>query len=335
MLRFIMHRLMMLVVALFGISVISFGFIHVLPGNPLQALAGSHVMTPERTAVLMAKFGLDKPLWYQYGLFIKNALHGDLGASLINQEAVSKLFFEYFPATVELSFFAIIFAVVIGLPAGVFAALKRGTAFDHTVMGISLTGFSMPIFWWGLLLIILFSVNLGWTPVAGRIGVMYYVTPITGFMTIDTLLSGQMDAFWSAVQHLILPTIVLGTIPMAIIARQTRAAMLEVLQEDYIRTAKAKGLSSFQVIGVHAFRNAMVTVVTVVGLQLGYLMAGAVLTETTFGWPGIANWMVHSIFSRDYPCVQGGLLIISSLIVVVNFLVDVIYGFVNPRVMYK
>ncbi len=223
-------------------------------------------------------------------------------------------------------------AVVLGVPAGVIAAVKRGSIFDQTVMGAALVGYSMPIFWWGLLLIILFSGVLGWTPVSGRISLTYYFPPVTGFMLIDSLLSGQKGAFASAVSHLILPSIVLATIPLAVIARQTRSAMLEVLGEDYVRTARAKGLPPYMVVGVHALRNALVPVVTTIGLQVGVLLAGAILTETIFSWPGIGKWMVDSVFKRDYPVVQGGLVLIALIIMTVNLLVDVLYGLINPRI---
>jgi dipeptide transport system permease protein len=201
-------------------------------------------------------------------------------------------------------------------------------------MGTALVGYSMPIFWWGLLLIILFSGILGWTPVSGRISLFYYFPSVTGFMLIDSLLSGQKGAFTSALSHLILPTIVLGTIPLAVIARQTRSAMLEVLGEDYIRTARAKGMTMVRVVGIHALRNALIPVVTTVGLQTGVLLAGAILTETIFSWPGIGKWMVDSIFRRDYPSVQGGLLLIAVVIMIVNLIVDVLYGLINPRIRH-
>jgi len=227
-----------------------------------------------------------------------------------------------------------LFALIIGVPAGVAAALKRGSAIDHGVMGTALTGYSMPIFWWGLLLIMFFSVWLGWTPVSGRISVEFDEPVVTGFMLIDTWLSGDPGAFRSAVSHLILPTIVLGTIPLAVIARMTRSSMLEVLREDYIRTARAKGLSPARVIVMHALRNALIPVVTVVGLQVGTLLAGAVLTETLFSWPGIGKWLIDAISRRDYPVVQGGILLIATLVIVVNLLVDLLYGVLNPRIRH-
>ena len=240
-----------------------------------------------------------------------------------------------FPATVELSLFAMFFAVVVGLPAGVIAGVKRGSVFDHTVMGVSLTGYSMPIFWWGLLLILFFSVNLGWTPVSGRISALYWIDADTGFMLVDALRSDEKGAFISALSHLILPSIVLGTIPLAVIARMTRSSMLEVLQEDYVRTARAKGLAPWRVTLIHALRNALIPVITVIGLQTGVLLAGAILTETIFAWPGVGKWIVESIRRRDYPSVQGGILLISSLIIIVNMLVDMMYGIINPRIRHN
>jgi dipeptide transport system permease protein len=201
-------------------------------------------------------------------------------------------------------------------------------------MGIALTGYSMPIFWWGLLLIILFSGILGWTPVSGRIGIVYYFEPVTGFMLIDSLLSGQDGAFKSALSHLILPAVVLGTIPLAVIARQTRSAMLEVLNEDYVRTARAKGLPPWRIIGLHALRNALIPVITVIGLQVSVAFGGAILTETIFSWPGVGKWLVDSIARRDYPSVQGGVLLIATIVMLVNLLVDLMYGLVNPRIRY-
>jgi dipeptide transport system permease protein len=227
-----------------------------------------------------------------------------------------------------------IFAVTIGLPAGILAAVRRGTVFDHSVMAVSLTGYSMPIFWWGLLLILLFSVQLGWTPVSGRISALYWVDTVTGFMLIDSLLSDEAGAFTSAVRHLILPSIVLGTIPLAVIARMTRSATLEVLREDYIRTARAKGLSPMRVIGLHALRNALIPVITVIGLQVGVLLAGAILTETIFAWPGVGKWLVESIGRRDYPAVQGGILLVATVVILVNLVVDILYGVINPRIRH-
>jgi dipeptide transport system permease protein len=228
-----------------------------------------------------------------------------------------------------------VFATGIGIPIGILAAVRRGSVLDYATMGVSLTGYSMPIFWWALLLILLFSVNLGWTPVSGRMSVMFYVEPVTGFMLIDTLLAGDKDAFESAVSHLILPAIALGTIPLAIIARMTRSSMLEVLGEDYIRTARAKGLPPLRVIALHALRNALIPVVTVIGLAVGVLFAGAILTETIFSWPGVGKWLVESVRRRDYPVLQGGVLLVATVVMGVNLFVDILYGLINPRIRHQ
>ncbi|MEE4242759.1 MAG: ABC transporter permease subunit [Desulfopila sp.] len=334
MFSYFIRKLGVIVPTFFGVTLVAFVFIRLLPGDPVLLMAGERGMTEERHAALMAEFGYDKPVLIQYGIYLKDLFSGDFGTSIITKQPVLKEFFTLFPATMELSFCAIFLAVFFGLPAGMIAATKRGSFFDHTVMTGALTGYSMPIFWWGLLLIIFFSGILGWTPVSGRISLLYYFEPVTGFMLIDSLLSGQKGAFVSALSHLILPAIVLATIPLAVIARQTRSAMLEVLSEDYVRTARAKGLGPGRVIGLHALRNAMIPVITVIGLQVGVLFAGAILTETIFSWPGIGKWMVDSIFRRDYPSVQGGLLLIAAIVMIVNLVVDILYGFINPQIRH-
>jgi dipeptide transport system permease protein len=335
MLRFVINKLGLLIPTFFGITVLSFAFIRLLPGDPVTLLAGERGVTPERHAELMVQFGFDKPAWQQYLNYVLDIFQGDLGKSVVTKQPVLEEFFTLFPATLELSFCAIVFAVVLGLPAGVIAAVKRGSWFDHTLMGIALTGYSMPIFWWALILIIIFSTGLSWTPVSGRIDILYFFDTPTGFMLIDSLLSGEKGAFTSALRHLILPSIALGTIPLAVIARQTRSAMLEVLGEDYVRTARAKGLSPWRVIGLHALRNALIPVITVIGLSVGVLLAGAILTETIFAWPGIGKWMVDSISRRDYPSVQGGLLLIAAIVMIVNLSVDLLYGLINPRIRHR
>jgi dipeptide transport system permease protein len=332
MLRFFLYRLALVIPTFVGVSIVAFAFIRLLPGDPILLLAGERGMTAERYEQLQAVYGFDKPLIVQYFNYVAGILQGDLGTSLVTKRPVLQEFFTLFPATLELSICAIILAVALGIPAGVFAAVKRGSWFDQSIMGVALTGYSMPIFWWGLLLIIFFSGFLGWTPVSGRISLLYFFEPVTGFMLIDSLLSGQKGAFTSAVSHLVLPTIVLATIPLAVIARQTRSAMLEVLGEDYVRTAKSKGLAPKRIIGLHALRNALIPVVTTIGLQVGVLLTGAILTETIFSWPGIGKWMVDSVGKRDYSVVQGGLLLIASIIMIVNLAVDVLYGFINPRI---
>ncbi len=334
MFTYFLKKIGVLIPTFIGVTLVAFVFIRLLPGDPVLVMAGERGMSEERHAALMQEFGYDRPILVQYGSYLKDLANGDFGTSIITKKPVMDEFFTLFPATVELSICAMFLAVMIGLPAGIIAAVRRGSVFDHTVMTGALAGYSMPIFWWGLLLIIFFSGILGWTPVSGRMSLLYFFEPVTGFMLIDSLLSGEAGAFKSAVSHLILPSIVLGTIPLAVIARQTRSAMLEVLGEDYVRTAKAKGLGPGRVIGFHALRNALIPVVTVIGLQVGVLFAGAILTETIFSWPGIGKWMVDSIFRRDYPSVQGGLLLIASVVMIVNLLVDLMYGLINPQIRH-
>ncbi len=334
MLRFLLSRVALLIPTFIGVSIVAFAFIRLLPGDPIVLLAGERGMTAERYEQLQAVYGFDQPIVFQYLGYLGDVLQGDFGNSIVTKRPVLQEFFTLFPATIELSVCAILLATLIGIPTGVIAAVKRGTWLDQSIMGTALVGYSMPIFWWGLLLIILFSGILQWTPVSGRISLLYFFPPVTGFMLIDSLLSGQAGAFQSAVSHLILPTIVLATIPLAVIARQTRSAMLEVLGEDYVRTARSKGLPTRRVIGLHALRNALIPVITTIGLQVGVLLAGAILTETIFSWPGIGKWMVDSVFKRDYAVVQGGLLLIAGVIMLVNLVVDVLYGLVNPRIRH-
>jgi len=330
--RFAISRLALVLPTFFGMTLLAFFLIRLVPGDPIETLAGERGIDAARHAKLLHAYGLDQPLLTQYGIYIGKVLQGDLGKSIITQTPVAQEFLSLFPATVELALCAMMFALLIGIPAGVLAAVKRNSWMDHGLMGASLTGYSMPIFWWGLLLILLFSVQLGWTPVSGRIAVAYFIEPRTGFLLIDSALSNEAGAFRSALSHLILPTIVLGTNPLAIIARMTRSAMLEVMGEDYIRTARAKGLTAFRVLGIHALRNAMVPVVTVIGLQVGVLFTGAILTETIFSWPGVGKWLIEAIARRDYPVLQGGMLLLGLIVMSVNVLVDLSYGLINPRI---
>lgn len=334
MLQFILRRIGMVIPTFIGVSILTFSLIHLIPGDPVTVMGGERGFSAEQRAEIEAMMGLDKPLIQQYFTYAGNILRGDLGTSFITREPVMSEFMTLFPATIELSVCAALFSIFVGLPLGIFAAVKRGSVFDHSVMTISLAGYSMPIFWWGLLLILLMSIQLDLTPVAGRIDVVYWVDEVTGFMLIDAWLSGEEGAVKSALSHLILPAVVLGTIPMAVIARMTRSSMLEVLGEDYIRTARAKGLSKGRVVMKHGLRNALIPVVTVIGLQVGTLLSGAILTETIFAWPGIGKWLIEAIGRRDYPVVQGGLLMIATIIIFVNLLVDVMYGVINPRVRH-
>jgi dipeptide transport system permease protein len=330
--RFVITRLGLVIPTFFGMTLLAFFLIRLVPGDPIETLAGERGIDPVRHAQLLHAYGLDEPLWTQYGIYIAKVLHGDLGKSIITQAPVMQEFLTLFPATVELALCAMLFALLLGIPAGVLAAVKRNSVYDHGLMGAALTGYSMPIFWWGLLLILLFSVQLGWTPVSGRIAVAYFIEPSTGFLLIDSALSDEKGAFLSALGHLILPTMVLGTNPLAVVARMTRSAMLEVLGEDYVRTARAKGLPPWRVVGIHALRNAMVPVVTVIGLQVGVLFTGAILTETIFSWPGVGKWLIEAIARRDYPVLQGGMLLLGLIVMAVNVLVDLTYGLINPRI---
>ncbi len=332
MLRFLLTRLSLVIPTFIGMTLLAFLLIRLVPGDPIETLAGERGIDAARHAKLLTEYGLDRPLFVQYGIYIGRVLHGDLGKSIITHEPVMSEFLALFPATIELATCAILFALLLGIPAGILAAVKRNSVFDHGVMATSLTGYSMPIFWWGLLLILLFSVQLGLTPVSGRIAVAYYIEPKTGFLLVDSLMAGEKGAFWSSLQHLILPAIVLGTNPLAVVARMTRSAMLEVLGEDYIRTARAKGLSPLRVVAVHALRNALIPVVTVIGLQVGVLFTGAILTETIFSWPGVGKWLIEAINRRDYPVLQGGMLLLGVVVMIVNLLVDVAYGVINPRI---
>ena len=341
MLAFILRRLALVIPTFIGITLLAFSLIHLIPGDPVQVMAGERRLDPVFYQEVMHKLGLDLPLWQQYLRYLWQALQLNLGESFVTHEPVWSEFVKLFPATLELSVCALLLASVLGLLAGVLAAIKRGTVLDHGVMGLALTGFSMPIFWWGLLLIMFFSVAMRdiapafALPVSGRLALEFDIAPRTGFMLIDSWMSGEPGAFTSALRHLVLPSIVLGTIPLAVIARMTRSSMLEVLREDYVRTARAKGLSPARVVFVHALRNALVPVLTVIGLLVGTLLGGAVLTETIFSWPGVGKWLIDAIGRRDYPVVQGGILITATLVIVVNLIVDVLYGWVNPRIRHR
>jgi dipeptide transport system permease protein len=332
MFRHLLKRLALTLPTFVALMFITFVMIRLVPGDPIEARRGERGISPERHAELLKEMGLDQPVWKQFVDYVGGIFTGDFGTSIVSKAPVLEEFLKLFPATLELTFCAMLIATLIGVPAGVFAAVKRGSVYDQTLMGISLTGYSMPLFWWGLILILVMSNMLGLTPVSGRVNLIkYFYEPVTGFALIDSLLSGQKGAFRDAVHHLILPSIVLGTVPLGVIARMTRSSMLEVLEEDYVRTARAKGLSPQRVVGLHALRNALIPVITSIGLQLGTLLAGAVLTETIFSWPGVGKWLIESIGRRDYPALQGGILLIAIVVVVVNVLVDVLNGLVNPR----
>jgi dipeptide transport system permease protein len=335
MLALLLKKLATLVPTLLGVTLVAFALIRLIPGDPIEVMVGERRLDPAAHAALMTQMGLDQPLHVQYGRYLAGLLQGNLGNSLVTRESVASEFVVLFPATIELALAALVLALAIGLPLGIAAALKRGSWFDQAVMAVATVGNSMPVFWWGLILIMFFSVGLQWTPVSGRVGIEFDVLPVTGFMLIDAFLADwrgdESGAFVSAALHLVLPATVLGTIPMAVVARMTRSAMLEVLREDYMRTARAKGLSPARVVLHHGLRNALIPVLTVLGLQVGSLLGGAVLTETIFSWPGIGKWLIDAIGRRDYPVVQAGILVSAVVFIVVNLAVDLLYGVVNPR----
>ena len=335
MLRYLLRRLALTVPTFVALMFVTFVAIRLVPGDPVEVRVGERGISAERLAQFRHELGLDQSVGKQFLDYVVQLLHGDFGTSLSTNQKVLTEFATLFPATLELSFAAMLVAVLLGVPAGTLAAARRGSGYDQTLMGLSVTGYSMPIFWWGLLLIMFVGERWGLTPVSGRNDLIkYFYEPTTGFMVIDAWRSGQAGAVKDALHHLVLPAIVLGTIPLAVIARMTRSAMLDVLNEDYVRTARAKGLPAWRVVGLHALRNALIPVVTIIGLQVGTLMAGAVLTETIFSWPGVGKWLIESIGRRDYPALQGGVMLISSIVIGVNLLVDLTYGLINPRIRH-
>jgi dipeptide transport system permease protein len=332
MLSFLLRKLAALIPTFLGVTVVAFALIRLIPGDPVEIMVGERRLDAEAYARIVSQLGLDQPLAVQYFSYLGGLLQGDLGKSLVTREPVAHEFWALFPATVELALAALFISVVLGVSLGLLAALRRGSLVDQGVMGIATLGNSMPVFWWGLILIMFFSAQLGWTPVSGRIGIEFDIPVRSGFLLIDSWLSGEEGAFASALLHLVLPALVLGTVPVAVIARMTRSSMLEVLREDYVRAARAKGLSPARVVFVHGLRNALIPVVTVLGMQVGSLLGGAVMTETIFSWPGIGKWLIDAIGRRDYPVVQAGILISAAIFIVVNLLVDVLYGVLDPRI---
>jgi peptide/nickel transport system permease protein len=331
MLRFIVRRLLLLVPILIGLSILIFLWIRALPGSPAQALLGERA-TPEAVTQIRHQYGLDKPLYVQYLRYVDTTVHGDFGTSIVSRRPVTTELRERFPATVELSVAAMLFAISLGIPLGFLAAKKYGTIFDHASLIGSLIGVSTPIFFLALILKYVFAVRLGWLPSIGRQDVLLDTPHPTNFYVLDGIITGNWVAAWDAIKHLILPALALGSIPLAIIARITRAASLDVQNEDYVRTARAKGLPPHTVDSRHIFRNAMLPVSTIIGLQTGLLLSGAVLTETVFALPGIGSWLANAIFNRDYPVIQGGILFTALVFVMVNLLVDISYGIINPRI---
>jgi peptide/nickel transport system permease protein len=332
-LKYIVRRLLGAIPVLFGLSIVLFAFIHLLPGDPCRSILGQHA-TVESCERLRENLGLDKPLWQQYIDYLGNLLTLDFGASIINNKPFAEEFAVRFPATIELTVAALIFAVGVGIPLGRLAARHVQTWIDGGVTVISLLGISIPVFVLGLTLVYIFAVQLGWLPTQGRLDPRADVETVTGFMLIDTLLAGDIELFFDALSHLILPAIALGSIPLAIIARITRASVLDVNNEDYVRTARAKGLTERRVDNRHVMRNAWLPVVTVIGLTVGGLLGGAVLTETVFSWPGVGRYVVDAIQNRDYLIIQSTIMVFALIFLVVNLIVDISYAFLNPRIRY-
>jgi peptide/nickel transport system permease protein len=316
---------------MFGVSVLVFLMLRMIPGDPARLLLGEFA-SPEELVRLRSQMGLDQPYLVQYGIYLKNILQADLGNSLRNGVPVASEIEARLPATLELAVAAMLIASVLGIAAGVVSAARQYSVFDYGSMFMALVGVSMPIFWLGLMLIYLLSVMFPIMPMMGRIGMGNEPEVVTGLMLVDTLLSGEFGDFLDALHHLVLPSFTLATIPMAIIARITRSAMLEVLNKDYVRTARAKGMSEAVVILRHALRNAFLPIVTVLGLNLGLLLGGAVLTETIFSWPGLGRYVVDSLMARDYAAVQGCILIFAALMAGINLVVDLIYVLLDPRI---
>jgi len=334
MLKYIARRILMAVPVLIGLSMVLFAFVHLLPGDPATAILGQHA-TPERVQAMREYLHLNDPLWQQYLIYVGNLLQGDFGISVINGQPVLHEFLVRFPATIELTVAAMIFAAGVGIPLGRFAARHAQGWPDGVVTVVSLLGISIPVFVLGLTLQYIFAVQLKWLPASGRVDPRAGLEVVTNFVLIDSLLSGDITLFFDALSHLVLPAIALGSIPLAIITRITRASVLDVANEDYVRTARAKGLGERRVDGRHVMRNAWLPVVTVLGLQVGGLLGGAVITETIFGWGGVGRYVVDAINNRDYIVVQNVILIFALVFLVVNLVVDVLYAFLNPRIRYS
>ena len=334
MLRYVVRRLMLLVPILLGVSILIFFWVHALPGNPASALLGERA-TPQLVKQYKERYGLDKPMPVQYWEYLKITVHGDLGVSIVTRQTVVSEIKRRFPATVELALGAMIFAVTLGIPLGFFAAKRYGGVFDHLSLVGSLIGISIPIFFLAIILKYFFSVKWPILPSFGRQDILLNPEHPTGFYVLDGLITRDWTAMWDAIKHLILPAIALGSIPLAIIMRITRASTLDVQNEDYVRTARAKGLAPHTVDRRHVLRNALLPVATIIGLQTGLLLSGAVLTETVFAFPGMGSWLRDAIFNSDYPALQGGILFLAVVFVLVNLIVDISYAIINPKIRYS
>lgn len=334
MLHYMGRRLFQLIPVLLGMTFIVFMLIRLIPGNPAQVILGQQA-TKEAVEALNASLGLDKPWYTQYFGYLGGIFQGDLGVSLRTKLPVSQEIFPYLAATAELAIFAMIIAVIIGVNAGIISAWFQNSWFDYTAMVVALIGVSVPVFWLGLMEQWAFSIQLGWLPTSGRNDVRDPITAITHFYLLDTLIQCRFDQFTEVLKRLILPGVALATIPMAIIARITRSSMLEVMRSDYVRTARAKGQKMFIVVYKHALKNAVIPVLTVIGLQTGLLLGGAILTETIFSWPGIGRYIYDAIGFRDYPVIQSGILVVAFIFIMINLIVDLLYTVIDPRIKYK
>ncbi len=334
MFAYIVRRIGILVPTLLGVSLIVFLMLRLTPGDPAELILGERA-TEKTLQQVREHLGLNEPLYVQYGMFMKRLMKGDLGETIFTRQKVWIEIKQRFPATMELSVCALAISCVVGIVLGIISATKQYSVFDYLSMLGALTGVSMPIFWLGLVMMLVFSVNLGWMPISGRLSVSTELQVITNFYVIDSILTKDWVAFKDTVWHLIMPAVTLSTIPTAIIARMTRSSMLEVLRQDYIKTAKAKGLSKFKVVYKHALRNALIPVVTTIGLQFGVLLCGAILTETIFAWPGVGKWMYEAVMQRDYMVIQGGTLIIATIFIVINLFVDLLYAMINPKISIR
>src|SRR5699024_1899383 len=333
MLAYTMRRLLMLIPVLIGMTIITFSIVHLIPGNPAQVILGE-AATEAAIKDLEESMGLNEPYFKQYLLYIKGLLQGDLGTSLKTKTAITEEIWPYLAATFELTFFAMLFAIVVGVNAGIISAWKQNSWFDFLAMLVALIGVSIPVFWLALMQQWVFAQELGWFPAHGRQDNRDPVEAVTYFYVIDTIIKMDFAKLIATLKHLVLPSIALGTIPMAIIARMTRSSMLEVMKSDYIRTVRAKGSGQFLVIYKHALKNALIPVLTVVGLQTGVLLGGAILTETIFSWPGIGRYIFEAINYRDYPVIQSGILVVAFIFVIINLVVDLLYKYIDPRIKY-
>ena len=334
MLRYLVRRLLLLVPILFGVSLLIFFWIRALPGSPAESLLGERA-TPQLVQAYRHRYGLDEPIYKQYWSYLKVTLQGDLGVSVASRRRVTYEIKQRFPATVELALAAMLFAITIGVPLGFMAAKRHGGVFDNSSLVFSLIGISIPIFFLAIILKYIFAIRLGWLPSVGRESITSEAKHPTNFYILDAIIERDWAALGDTIKHLILPAIALGSIPLAVIARITRAATLDVQNEDYVRTARAKGLPPSTVDRRHIFRNALLPVTTIIGLQTGLLLSGAVLTETVFAWPGMGSWLRDAIFNRDYPVLQGGILFLAIVFVFVNLIVDLSYAIINPRIRYS